>query len=186
MTSTISRRAILATTAAAAAASPALAIPVGPHPDAELISLGEQMKALLPSHWEAKKYSHEQYELTCDLAGWNDESVQEAARQSDRGHAEYIDRFQQARKKTDYDRAYKHWCDLGKPLSALAEAALQSEPTTVEGYGVLAGAALYETLPDLNGPEAHAVLARLALKAGFEFPQYPVFVDNDDDDDDDE
>ena len=40
--------------------------------------------------------------------------------------------------------------------------------------GSVAGAALYETLPDLNGPEAHAVLARLALKAGFEFPQYPV------------
>ena len=45
MTSTMNRRAILAGAASTAAASPALAIPVGPHPDAELISLGEQKGA---------------------------------------------------------------------------------------------------------------------------------------------
>ena len=61
MTSTMSRRAILAGAASSAAASPALALPAGPHPDAELISLGEQMKALLPPYWQAEKYAHEQH-----------------------------------------------------------------------------------------------------------------------------
>ena len=87
MTSTMSRRAILAGAASSAAASPALALPAGPHPDAELISLGEQMKALLPPYWQAEKYAHEQHELASELAGRNDEGVHEAARQSDRGHA---------------------------------------------------------------------------------------------------
>jgi hypothetical protein len=44
MTSTTSRRTILAIAASAAATTPALAFPVGPHPDAKLLALAEALK----------------------------------------------------------------------------------------------------------------------------------------------
>ena len=44
MTSTTSCRTILAFAAGAAATTPALAFPIGPHPDAELLALGEEFK----------------------------------------------------------------------------------------------------------------------------------------------
>lgn len=44
MTSTMNRRAILAGAASAAAASPALALPISPHPDAKLLALADALK----------------------------------------------------------------------------------------------------------------------------------------------
>jgi hypothetical protein len=120
----MNRRGILAGTASL----PALSIPALAAENPELLAIGEKIKALWPAYQEACARSHELYEATRELAGWNDPEREQAVR--DRlDHEQDTARWNAAAEKTGYSAAAGRMNAVSACIWPLAEAASELKAT---------------------------------------------------------
>jgi hypothetical protein len=161
MSTSLNRRAILA----GAAALPAMSIPALAA-DAELLAIGEKMRALWSPYWEAKARAHEEHERMFEFAGANRPDYVKIARKW--SVEEERANWKEAEAKTDHRAAADRRSELGDQMVPLAEAASEFEATTMAGVGVLAAAALFLGDDFDIADEAHALLVSLAGAAGFD------------------
>jgi len=147
--SLLSRRHLVTTAAALPAlAMPALADPIGPNPDAELLRLGAELEAVIVD-WHAQRSIDEKQSATIDAAleaaGLPDIDYRSAS-------ADEISAYQ-AKRSAITDPIYRAggdldengeevevWADISDSMWPLIDAIMAIKPRTLAGFGVVARA----------------------------------------------